>query len=85
MQSVCVLCNSYKGPNIAGIDPDTGRLTSLFHPRRQQWKRHFRWDGPVLLGRTAIGRATIAVLMINHSDAIAAREALIEEGFFPPH
>jgi hypothetical protein len=29
----CIHCNRYKGPNIAGIDPETGELTRLFHPR----------------------------------------------------
>jgi hypothetical protein len=80
----CFLDNSYKGPNLAGIDPRTKRITPLFNPRRQQWRRHFRWDGPVLVGRTAAGRATIAVLRINLPHRIAQREALIEEGVFPP-
>ena len=39
--------------------------------------------GPYLIGRTRIGRATIAVLAINHSYAVAARQTLIEEGLFP--
>src|SRR4051794_29459007 len=69
----CFYCNSYKGPNIAGIDPVTKKLTKLFHPRRHQWARHFRWDGPVLLGRTAIGRVTIFVLRINEPEAVALR------------
>ncbi len=37
-----------------------------------------------LIGKTPVGRVTVAVLLINHPDAIAAREALIEEGVFPP-
>jgi hypothetical protein len=36
------------------------------------------------LGITAIGRATIVVLDMNHSDSVAVREALIAEGGFPP-
>src|SRR5205807_10069871 len=52
------LCNAHKGPNIAGIDTVTNRLTALFHPRRHKGHRHFRWNGPILLGRHAIGRAT---------------------------
>jgi hypothetical protein len=46
----CLHCNSHKGPNIAGIDPKSRRLTRLFHPRRHRWDRHFRWEGSVLLG-----------------------------------
>lgn len=30
----CYSCNSYKGPNIASLDPDSGRLVRLFHPRK---------------------------------------------------
>jgi HNH endonuclease len=80
----CFYCNSYKGPNIAGIDPRTRRIVRLFHPRRHKWSRHFRWDGPTLVGRTPIGRATIAVLNINDTEAVATRAALIEAGLFPP-
>jgi|SRR5215510_2317601 len=79
----CFYCNSYKGPNIAGVDPASERIVRLFHPRRDRWSRHFEWDGATLRGKTAIGRATIVVLSINNPDAIAVREALIEEGVFP--
>jgi hypothetical protein len=80
----CFLDNSYKGTNLAGVDPETQRITPLFNPRQQQWRRHFRWNGPILVGRTAAGRATIAVLRINLPHRIAQRAALIEEGVFPP-
>src|SRR5439155_23026889 len=58
----CLHCNSHKGPNLTGIDPRTKRLTRLFNPRRQKWERHFRWDGPFVRGRTAVGRTTVVVL-----------------------
>jgi hypothetical protein len=80
----CFYCNSHKGPNIAGRDPRTRTITRLYHPRRHKWDRHFGWDGPVLVGRTAIGRTTVAVLNINEPEAVAARAALIEAGLFPP-
>ncbi len=32
----CLHDNKHKGPNIAGIDPLTGQLVALFHPRRQR-------------------------------------------------
>jgi hypothetical protein len=59
-------------------------MVRLFHPRRYKWNRHFRWRGPVLVGRTAIGRATIAVLAINDIQNVALRAALIENGEFSP-
>jgi hypothetical protein len=82
----CLHCNSHKGPNIAGIDPrsTSTRPIRLFHPRRHKWDHHFRWDGPSLVGRTAIGRVTIAVLAINTFEAVVVRAALIDEGVFPP-
>jgi hypothetical protein len=80
----CYFCNSYKGPNISGIDPLTKALVRLFHPRRHKWHYHFRWDGPMLIGRTPIGRATIAVLVINDPEAVATRQLLLASGLFPP-
>jgi hypothetical protein len=79
----CFFCNSCKGTNIAGIDPESGRIVRLFHPREDQWKRHFEWNGPLLVGRSRSGRATIAVLEINHPEFVAWREILIREGTFP--
>jgi hypothetical protein len=34
-------------------------------PRRQKWGAHFAWAGPVLVGKTPTGRATISVLKVN--------------------
>ena len=78
----CIYCNSYKGPNIAGLDPSTGKLSRLFHPRRHRWDWHFDPEGPRLLGKTAIGRTTIRVLQINDPRAITLRESLLAEGKF---
>jgi 5-methylcytosine-specific restriction endonuclease McrA len=32
----CFYCNRYKGPNIAGMDPVSKKLSPLFHPRRHK-------------------------------------------------
>ena len=79
----CPHDNYHKGPNLVGIDPVTKKLTRLFNPRRDRWNAHFRWDGPVLLGRTAIGRTTLYVLAMNHPDRVEVRRLLIEAGLFP--
>lgn len=78
----CIYCNGYKGPNIAGIDPATGRLTGLFHPRRHKWTFHFRYQGGFLIGRTPIGRTTVEVLQINLPNLVALREVLMEDGLW---
>lgn len=76
----CYRCNAFKGDNISGIDPETGKLTRLFHPRRDAWRRHFKWDGPVLVGRTAVGRTTIKVLNINSPQQLELRQVLLLAG-----
>jgi len=78
----CVHCNRFKGPNIAGIDPTSGEIVRLFHPRRDTWSEHFRWDGPRLQAISQIGRVTIALLLVNDPEVIAVRNALQEEGVF---
>jgi hypothetical protein len=79
----CFSCNSFKGPNLSGRDTKTKKTVFLFNPRRHQWHRHFRWDGPHLVGRTPIGRATVATLRINLDHRVAYRQELIDEGVFP--
>lgn len=78
----CPKCNRKKGPNLAGIDPLTRSMVPLFHPRNDEWAQHFRWSGPLVLGLTARGRATIAVLDLNDQERVRLRRALIAEGTF---
>lgn len=75
----CPRCNLHKGPNLAGIDPETGEKVWLFHPRRDQWASHFSWDGPVIVGNTPVGRATVATLQMNSAEVIEVRRGLLEE------
>jgi hypothetical protein len=78
----CCYCNRYKGPNLSGIDPESGHVVSLFHPRQQHWDDHFAWDGARLLAKSAAARTTIHLLQINRADAVAVRRLLIQEGVF---
>ena len=82
LAEACIYCNSYKGSNISGLDQATGKLTPLFNPRRHKWSYHFRYEGGVLVGRTAIGRTTVEVLRINLPNLVALREELMEDGLF---
>jgi hypothetical protein len=79
----CFACNNHKGPNLAGLDSETNEIVPLFHPRRDDWRAHFGWDGGRLLGLTPCGRVTIAVLAINLVHRMAHRQALSEEGVWP--
>lgn len=69
----CIDCNLHKGANLTGIDPLTGAVIPLFHPRQQQWEDHFRWEGLCLVGRTDIGRTTIRVLCMNSDEQLELR------------
>ena len=76
----CIRCNLHKGPNLAGIDPESATLVRLFHPRQDRWGDHFRWVGVRMQGVTPIGRATVVVLDMNHPLRLAARGGLMEYG-----
>jgi hypothetical protein len=69
----CIDCNLHKGPNIAGIDAESGSLTPLFHPRQHQWAEHFEMRGALIVGKSAIGRVTVDVLNMNSEDQVALR------------
>jgi len=74
----CGRCNYYKGPNIAGVDPQTHLLCRLFNPRIDQWHEHFEYRGATLFGLTDIGRTTVAVLKTNVPMRLAVRKALLD-------
>lgn len=76
----CFHDNSSKGTDLTGIDPDTGALTRLFHPRRDVWTEHFAWDGAEIVGLTAIGRTTIYVLNVNDPVRVMTRRLLVASG-----
>ncbi len=72
----CGYCNHQKGPNIAGLDPQTGQLVPLFHPRHDAWSDHFAWDDTLVASKTSIGRATEHLLGMNDWQRIELRENL---------
>jgi 5-methylcytosine-specific restriction endonuclease McrA len=76
----CALCNRYKGSDLASLDPRTGEIVPLFHPRRQRWTDHFELEGGRLMARTAVGRVTLRLLQLNHEDRVSERELLVAAG-----
>lgn len=82
----CRLCNEAKGVSIEDRDPQTEQEMSLFNPRTQLWREHFRWsaNGTVIIGLTATGRATVAALALNDELRIRARTLWVEAGWHPP-
>jgi hypothetical protein len=82
----CRMCNNFKSDHIQGVDPLTNRETHLFNPRLQIWSEHFEWssDGIHILGRTAVGRATIVRLQLNNAIAVMVRREWVTAGWHPP-
>jgi HNH endonuclease len=83
----CPLCNKAKSDRIVGTDTESGQEVPLFNPRTQNWHEHFLWspDGLRILGKTAIGRATVALLNLDSDpDAILVRSYWVEAGWHPP-
>jgi hypothetical protein len=78
----CPECNLRKGPNLTSIDPDTGNLTPLFHPRRDRWEDHFLNVAGRIIGQTAIGRTTAWLLEMNSGDRLRLRAMLVRTGLF---
>jgi len=77
----CHFCNRLKGPNLAGMDPETGELTRLFNPRTDTWNHHFSIQAGRIIGFTPVGRTTVYVLNMNRPDRIRIRVELEPETF----
>jgi hypothetical protein len=79
----CHRCNLNKGPNLTGLDPGTGQLVPLFHPRRDPWPDHFEFRGVRIVGLTPTGRATVQVLAMNEARRLSLRTVLLARGELP--
>ena len=76
----CHRCNLHKGPNLTGIDPQTGLVVPLFHPRQDRWPEHFVFMGPRIEGLSATGRATVQVLAMNDARRVEVRQEILKYG-----
>jgi hypothetical protein len=82
----CSGCNARKYNKVQGLDPVSGEVASLFHPRRDRWQDHFVWsaDFTLIIGITLTGRATVATLCMNRDGAVNLRRVLHATGAHPP-
>jgi hypothetical protein len=79
----CVSCSLRKEARRSAIDPASCRRVPLFHPRRQRWEDHFRWEGVRVAGLTATGPATVAALRMNRVLILAIRQEEALRGRHP--
>ena len=82
----CFWCNAYKQARTRWVDKRTGQRVRLYNPRLDAWHDHFRWnsDSSHILGRTAIGRATVLALWLNRPTLVKARRMWARFGLHPP-
>ena len=76
----CILCNRYKGSDVASINPKTGEAVRLFHPRHDRWTDHFRIDADFIEPLTDAGSATVRLLRLNATERLAERRLLAWPG-----
>src|SRR5262245_52867787 len=73
----CSACNRGKSEATHATDPDTAQIVALFNPRRDAWREHFSvhltTDSVLIVGRTAVGRATVDRLGMNDPHVANAR------------
>jgi hypothetical protein len=77
---ICHRCNAGKGSNLTGIDPQRGEPVPLYHPRWDQWSRHFMFRDAHIDGISPVGRATVQALMLNDARRLALRAELMARG-----
>ena len=80
----CIICNRRKGSDTSSVDPWTGRVLRLYHPRRDRWKDHFAVRAARIIGRSPRGRATVALLRLNEPARVEERRAQILTGLWHP-
>jgi hypothetical protein len=79
----CALCNGFKGSDLTSIDPETGAIVPLFHPRRDAWEMHFRLVDGRIEPLTPVGRVTVRLLKLNDPDRVEERRQLQQAGQLP--
>ena len=82
----CIGCNIFKSDKTEFLDTITQQFFPLFNPRIMNWIEHFIWDEALtsIIGKTAIGRVSIAAIQLNRRQLINLRRALIAIEEHPP-
>lgn len=80
----CPVCNGAKRAQQEVRDPESGRRVRLFNPRRDKWSRHFGWNNDYeIIGKTAVGRATVVALKMNLPRIVRLRQVWASLGEYP--
>lgn len=80
----CTICNLHKGSDLSSVDPLSGEVVRLFHPRRDRWSDHFRLVEGRLEPLTPTGRVTARLLQFNAPARVEERLLLVAAGLIQP-
>ena len=76
----CPVCNYSKGSNVGTYDETMSILIRLFHPRKDNWNEHFELQKTgLIVSKSAIGKATIKILDLNHVESVEERKTMIDK------
>lgn len=78
LANACQGCNNHKYISTEAVDPLSGEIVPLYHPRRDEWSAHFAWnyDYTLILGISPTGRATVERLELNRKGVVNLRYIL---------
>lgn len=82
----CGGCNGIKNIKIEAFDPLSNLMIPFFHPRKEIWLEHFRWndDKTLMIGISPSGRVTVNTLQLNRFEVVNMRKLTILSGEHPP-
>ncbi len=82
----CSGCNIFKSDIIVILADNEQEWITLYHPRTQDWSKHFAWseDYKEIIGLTPSGRVTVELLRLNRNSLKNLREVLVVVGKHPP-
>ncbi len=83
----CQGCNGHKSTKTEAFDPISQTTAAFYNPRKDYWNEHFVWseDFTEIIGKTAKGRATILVFILNRQRVMNLRRILVLAGEHPPN
>ncbi|WP_028526270.1 HNH endonuclease [Runella limosa] len=77
----CPHCNQHKGSDFATLIDD--EIVRLFHPRLDDWHKHFETQQGKIIAKTLVGEATLKIFRFNHPDLLILRQLLSLQGRYP--
>ncbi len=79
----CAHCNAQKGTDLTTFLNDYEDIVPLYHPRKENWEKHFSTSKGLIIPVTRIGKATVKLLLLNNPERVAIRKILAEVGLYP--